>query len=153
MDWMQTERERMQRIFLIVALPTVAGMLVGAGLTVSFFASARVELRTVDSARAIPTLVSDTAQSLALHIPPSPNFPSGFAQSIICYVFSQGTGYGSPIPPLQGGICPPGSVPSQCSDGIDNDSDGLIDLADSGCSNAADNSELNPPLPPAACSD
>lgn len=30
-----------------------------------------------------------------------------------------------------------------CSDGVDNDGDGLIDLADSGCENATDNDEFN----------
>jgi Tfp pilus assembly protein PilV len=38
-----------------------------------------------------------------------------------------------------------------CSDGADNDGDGKIDLADPGCSSAADNDEYNPPPP--ACSD
>lgn len=32
----------------------------------------------------------------------------------------------------------------QCADGTDNDSDGLIDLADPGCVNAADNDETDP---------
>ena len=41
---------------------------------------------------------------------------------------------------------------TQCSDGIDNDGDTFIDLADSNCVDAADNSEAPPP-PPAACAD
>ncbi|MGQ0680239.1 MAG: hypothetical protein ACT4OM_11420 [Actinomycetota bacterium] len=36
-------------------------------------------------------------------------------------------------------------VVTQCSDGIDNDRDGRIDLADSGCSSAADRVEGAPP--------
>lgn len=36
-----------------------------------------------------------------------------------------------------------GGSPAQCADGIDNDSDGLIDLADPGCSSASDNDETN----------
>lgn len=34
-----------------------------------------------------------------------------------------------------------GSITAQCADGIDNDSDGLADLNDPGCANAADNDE------------
>src|SRR5258706_1495406 len=43
--------------------------------------------------------------------------------------------------------------PSQCSDGIDNDGDGLIDYpADPGCSSPTDNSEVNS-LPTYQCND
>ena len=35
----------------------------------------------------------------------------------------------------------PGSVPGACSDGVDNDGDGAIDLADNGCATAAQNIE------------
>ena len=42
---------------------------------------------------------------------------------------------------------------AQCTDGIDNDSDGLTDLNDSGCSNAADNDESDDPIPPTQCAD
>ncbi|MGB1841834.1 MAG: BPL-N domain-containing protein [Longimicrobiales bacterium] len=45
----------------------------------------------------------------------------------------------------------PGTGPAACSDGVDNDSDGLIDLADPGCADAADTDEADP-VPP-ACSD
>lgn len=45
----------------------------------------------------------------------------------------------------------PGTGPAACSDGVDNDSDGLIDLADPGCSDANDSDEADP-VPP-ACSD
>jgi hypothetical protein len=41
---------------------------------------------------------------------------------------------------------------TQCSDGIDNDGDGLIDLADPGCSNSTDNDESNSPPPGTICS-
>ena len=37
-----------------------------------------------------------------------------------------------------------GTPPGACADGIDNDGDGLVDLADPGCANAADTSERNP---------
>jgi len=45
------------------------------------------------------------------------------------------------------------SVTYQCSDGIDNDSDGLVDLQDPGCANAEDNDEYNEPPPTTQCSD
>ena len=35
-----------------------------------------------------------------------------------------------------------------CADGVDNDSDGLTDLNDPGCSDAADNDESDAPIPP-----
>ena len=38
----------------------------------------------------------------------------------------------------------PVTVQTQCSDGIDNDGDGKIDLADPGCANASDNNETDP---------
>jgi hypothetical protein len=41
---------------------------------------------------------------------------------------------------------PPPSV--ACADGLDNDADGKIDLADPGCVDAADNDETDPPPPP-----
>ena len=44
-------------------------------------------------------------------------------------------------------------VVAACADGIDNDDDGLIDLADPGCENAADESEVNVLTPSAACAD
>ncbi|MEZ4282527.1 MAG: hypothetical protein R3F21_23240 [Myxococcota bacterium] len=40
------------------------------------------------------------------------------------------------------GVDPP---PAACEDGLDNDMDGLIDLADPGCLNADDDSEIDPP--------
>jgi hypothetical protein len=46
-----------------------------------------------------------------------------------------------------------GGPPPACDDGIDNDSDGLIDFSsDPGCLDAADTDEQDPPPPP-ACSD
>ena len=47
------------------------------------------------------------------------------------------------------GVEPP--APKQCGDGIDNDGDGFIDLADVGCSSALDDDETDPL--PVACSD
>ena len=38
-------------------------------------------------------------------------------------------------------------IPPQCSDNIDNDGDGLIDMADPGCSSSDDNDEYNEPEP------
>jgi len=53
---------------------------------------------------------------------------------------------------LGGGPSPPPAA--QCADTRDNDGDRLIDLADSGCVNAADNDERNAAPPPAAqCAD
>lgn len=41
-----------------------------------------------------------------------------------------------------------GPVPNRCSDGIDNDDDGAVDLADVGCTGARDNDEADLPQPP-----
>src|SRR3989344_8109038 len=49
---------------------------------------------------------------------------------------------GDPIPP------PPPPPPAQCADGIDNDGDSLIDLADPGCTSSTDNDETDPVPPP-----
>jgi hypothetical protein len=59
------------------------------------------------------------------------------------------------LPAAQAQYAPPARA---CSDGIDNDSDGLIDYpADPGCANSKDRDEFNapppPPPPPAACAD
>jgi hypothetical protein len=44
--------------------------------------------------------------------------------------------------------------PAQCSDGQDNDADGVIDLADPGCADPSDTDETDPPPPVSpACSD
>ena len=44
-------------------------------------------------------------------------------------------------------------VTYQCSDGIDNDGDGLVDLSDPGCASAEDNDETNETPPATQCSD
>ncbi|MFH0712653.1 MAG: hypothetical protein V2A55_02270 [Candidatus Jorgensenbacteria bacterium] len=49
-------------------------------------------------------------------------------------------------------LVPPDDKKPACSDGADNDSDGFIDLADPGCVDASDNSEVDPSSKP-ACSD
>ena len=49
-----------------------------------------------------------------------------------------------------GGAPPP---VAQCDDGIDNDNDGLIDLADPGCTDINDNDEFNAPPQAAQCAD
>ncbi len=67
----------------------------------------------------------------------------------------------SPPPPLVESPSPAENFPleapgtTQCSDGIDNDRDGRVDLADSGCSGSRDNTEspnparrTTPPPPP-----
>ncbi|MBI5490841.1 MAG: hypothetical protein HY905_26140 [Deltaproteobacteria bacterium] len=41
-----------------------------------------------------------------------------------------------------------GGPTTQCSDGLDNDGDGLADLADPGCADADDDDEYNDPPPP-----
>ncbi len=72
---------------------------------------------------------------------------------IVCRVFTDLNKRGSPLPILDGGICPsnggvaPVPPAPACSDGIDNDGDGLVDGADPGCSGASDTDEVN--LPPA----
>jgi hypothetical protein len=40
-------------------------------------------------------------------------------------------------------IAPEPEPTTACSDGIDNDGDGLVDLADPGCNNSSDNDETN----------
>jgi beta-glucanase (GH16 family) len=48
----------------------------------------------------------------------------------------------------------PPPPPAACADGLDNDGDGLVDLADPGCSGWSDDDETNaPPPPPPACAD
>jgi glutamine amidotransferase-like uncharacterized protein len=42
---------------------------------------------------------------------------------------------------------PPGTQTPQCSDGVDNDGDGLVDAADPGCVDAGDNDETDPAPP------
>lgn len=49
-------------------------------------------------------------------------------------------------------LVPPDDKKPACSDGADNDGDGFIDLADPGCVDASDNSEVDPSSKP-ACSD
>lgn len=47
-----------------------------------------------------------------------------------------------------------GATVAACSDGVDNDGDGLVDLSDPGCTDAQDSDEFNEVTPPpAACSD
>ena len=61
----------------------------------------------------------------------------------------QGDGWNSELAPgadTTFGFCVKRDQPSvtyQCSDGIDNDGDGLVDLQDPGCTNAEDNDEIN----------
>lgn len=44
--------------------------------------------------------------------------------------------------------------PAQCADGLDNDGDGVVDLADPGCADVSDDDESDdPPPPPAQCAD
>jgi hypothetical protein len=52
--------------------------------------------------------------------------------------------------PLFDGNEPPPPPPPdpECDDGLDNDGDGLVDLADPGCENAADDDEFDSPPPP-----
>ncbi len=47
-----------------------------------------------------------------------------------------------------------GGTPTACSDGEDNDNDGLVDMADPGCANGSDDDETNAVVPPpGACED
>ena len=86
-------------------------------------------------------------------------FAEPLGSDIVCRVFSELTGLGSPIPTLNGGNCPPDGggeepppppppPPAACADGIDNDGDGLTDGADPGCSGTSDTDETNAPPPP-----
>ncbi|MBI2004813.1 peptidoglycan-binding protein [Patescibacteria group bacterium] len=72
---------------------------------------------------------------------------------IVCLVFTELGGIGTPIPVLDGGSCPDDATPTEpentqalCSDGLDNDGDGLIDLADPDCA-----AFVPPPAPTDLC--
>lgn len=78
----------------------------------------------------------------------------GLGSRIVCKVFTDLDAIGSPLPHF-GKNCPeiPPPATTQCTDGIDNDRDGLIDYpADRGCSSVDDNDESGG-ASPAACSD
>lgn len=77
---------------------------------------------------------------------------------ILCYLNGLEELNGFPVthPPIpifdNVGLCSSPAV-TQCSNGVDDDGDGLIDLADPGCSGLADDDESNPPPASAsACS-
>ncbi len=73
-------------------------------------------------------------------------FADSLGGDIVCLVFDINNGVGVPLPVLSGGECQnEPSAPSQCTDGLDNDGDALVDLDDPGCSDESDNSEFNPP--------
>lgn len=66
--------------------------------------------------------------------------PPGLGSHIVCLVFTDLNQIGTPIPVLDGGTCPGGSVPGEtentlalCSDGKDNDGNGFVDLQDISC--------------------
>ncbi|PIR83985.1 hypothetical protein COU18_01085 [Candidatus Kaiserbacteria bacterium CG10_big_fil_rev_8_21_14_0_10_51_14] len=76
--------------------------------------------------------------------------PPNLGSQIVCDVQTDLNALGSPIPRFPRncpGTPPP---PPQCSDGIDNDGDGLIDFpADPGCTSGDDDTEApNPSIPP-----
>jgi hypothetical protein len=57
---------------------------------------------------------------------------------------------------LDPSVPPPPPPPKQCEDGVDNDGDGKVDLADPGCAAPTDDDESDdppPPPPPAQCED
>lgn len=76
-----------------------------------------------------------------------PNTPSG--SEINCQIYAELVAKGEPIPPgfdatgCEGGGGGGGGSPAACADGVDNDNDGLIDMADSGCSSSSDTDESN----------
>lgn len=86
--------------------------------------------------------------------PPPPPPPIACPPSDICWTTLLNCPTGAPptlpscstIAPLAGKCCPR----PQCSDTIENDTDGFIDLADPGCTDAADNDETNVIAPPPA---
>jgi hypothetical protein len=74
------------------------------------------------------------------------------AYNVIKGVTNEAPSYSAPAQiRLTVGTPPPPPPESQCADGLDNDKDGLIDLADPGCASATDTDETNttPPPPPA----
>lgn len=70
-----------------------------------------------------------------------PNLPPpGLGSHIVCLVFTDLNQIGTPLPVLDGGACPDGSVPGEpentlvlCTDGKDNDNNNLADLQDINC--------------------
>jgi hypothetical protein len=50
--------------------------------------------------------------------------------------------------PERQGCQPPPPPPARCANGLDDDGDGLVDLADPGCDSSADDDESNPAPPP-----
>ena len=82
--------------------------------------------------------------------------PPDLGQQIFCFVFTELNTVGPPVNLFSADCKNPPGAPPQCSDGIDNDGDGLVDYpADLGCTSKNDNTEApNPPPPPAPqCSD
>ena len=69
---------------------------------------------------------------------------------ILCYLngLEEINGFAVTHPPIpifdNVGLCS-GPAVTQCSNGVDDDGDGLIDLADQGCSSPTDDDESNPP--------
>lgn len=69
------------------------------------------------------------------------------SEPVTITVLVKNNGGNNPPPPP-----PPPPAKAQCSDGIDNDGDGLVDMTDPGCSSPQDNDEKNTtptPVPPA----
>ena len=97
------------------------------------------------STLAILALILTTASFLFTTLVPQARAAS-LAEQIICYV-DQELGPDVPFDP-QTDYCGSGEpLPMLCADGIDNDSDGLVDLNDPGCSSSTDNTESpNPAL-------
>lgn len=77
---------------------------------------------------------------------------AALGSDIVCLVFTRLNGVGYPVPVLSGGSCPDDSTPLVpedtavlCGDGLDNDNDSLVDLADPDCAAFVQ--------PPPQCSD
>lgn len=63
---------------------------------------------------------------------------------IVCIVYSDLNGMGTPIPVLSTSDCmDQGGHQSECSDGLDNDSDGLIDTEDPSCYTGGDSTDAS----------
>jgi hypothetical protein len=75
------------------------------------------------------------------------NVPGNVGQNV-CYQVTAAKATAESAPSNIACMQLPGTVLAACEDGVDNEGDGLIDMADPGCSSPTDNDETDAPPPP-----